>query len=214
MKRLIIIIFLGCSSFLFSQNIFLNTGVNLTTYDYKNSSGGSSENVLSSNGMFYELGYSVPLDFSKRSRGWGRYSRMQFETSFTLNDYNATGGNSLDNYDWKSQYAGLRTGIEYMVFPNNTVTLSVEGSFGFETLLNGKQKIGGETFNLKDSEEFNGLFITPKFGLNAVYNVTEDVGLSGGLHFSKALSMKGESRNENLQFNNTHFSFGITIQAY
>ena len=214
MKRLIIIILLGCSSFLFSQNIFLNTGVNLTTYDYKNSSGGSSENVLSSNGMFYELGYSVPLDFSKRSRGWGRYSRMQFETSFTLNDYNATGGNSLDNYDWKSQYAGLRTGIEYMVFPNNTVTLSVEGSFGFETLLNGKQKIGGETFNLKDSEEFNGLFITPKFGLNAVYNVTEDVGLSGGLHFSKALSMKGESRNENLQFNNTHFSFGITIQAY
>tara|TARA_B100000989_G_scaffold182681_1_gene137380 strand:- start:883 stop:1527 length:645 start_codon:yes stop_codon:yes gene_type:complete len=214
MKRLIIIIFLGCSSFLFSQNIFLNTGVNLTTYDYKNSSGGSSENVLSSNGMFYELGYSVPLDFSKRSRGWGRYSRMQFETSFTLNDYNATGGNSLDNYDWKSQYAGLRTGVEYMVFPNNTVTLSVEGSFGFETLLNGKQKIGGETFNLKDSEEFNGLFITPKFGLNAVYNVTEDVGLSGGLHFSKALSMKGESRNENLQFNNTHFSFGITIQAY
>tara|TARA_B100001027_G_scaffold164671_1_gene116867 strand:- start:190 stop:834 length:645 start_codon:yes stop_codon:yes gene_type:complete len=214
MKRLIIIIFLGCSSFLFSQNIFLNTGVNLTTYDYKNSSGGSSENVLSSNGMFYELGYSVPLDFSKRSRGWGRYSRMQFETSFTLNDYNATGGNSLDNYDWKSQYAGLRTGVEYMVFPNNTVTLSVEGSFGFETLLNGKQKIGGETFNLKDSEEFNGLFITPKFGLNALYNVTEDVGLSGGLHFSKALSMKGESRNENLQFNNTHFSFGITIQAY
>ena len=214
MKRLIIIIFLGCSSFLFSQNIFLNTGVNLTTYEYKNSRGGSSENVLSSNGMFYELGYSVPLDFSKRSRGWGRYSRMQFKTSFTLNDYNATGGNSLDNYDWKSQYAGLRTGIEYMVFPNNTVTLSVEGSFGFETLLNGKQKIGGETFNLKDSEEFNGLFITPKFGLNAVYNVTEDVGLSGGLHFSKALSMKGESRNENLQFNNTHFSFGITIQAY
>lgn len=214
MKRLIIIIFLGCSSFLFSQNIFLNTGVNLTTYDYKNSNGGSSENVLSSNGMFYELGYSVPLDFSRRSRGWGRYSRMQFETSFTLNDYNATGGNSLDNYDWKSQYAGLRTGVEYMVFPNNTVTLSVEGSFGFETLLNGKQKIGGETFNLKDSEEFNGLFITPKFGLNAVYNVTEDVGLSGGLHFSKALSMKGESRNENLQFNNTHFSFGITIQAY
>ena len=214
MKRLIIIIFLGCSSFLFSQNIFLNTGVNLTTYDYKNSNGGSSENVLSSNGMFYELGYSVPLDFSRRSRGWGRYSRMQFETSFTLNDYNATGGNSLDNYDWKSQYTGLRTGVEYMVFPNNTVTLSVEGSFGFETLLNGKQKIGGETFNLKDSEEFNGLFITPKFGLNAVYNVTEDVGLSGGLHFSKALSMKGESRNESLQFNNTHLSFGITIQAY
>ena len=117
MKRLIIIIFLGCSSFLFSQNIFLNTGVNLTTYDYKNSSGGSSENVLSSNGMFYELGYSVPLDFSRRSRGWGRYSRMQFKTSFTLNDYNATGGNSLDNYDWKSNMQGLEPVLSTWFFP-------------------------------------------------------------------------------------------------
>ena len=214
MKKIITIIFLGFSSFSFSQNIFFNTGVNLTTYDYKNTSGGSSENILSSNGIFYELGYGVPLDFSRRSRGWGRYSRLMFKTSFSLNNYNATGGNTLDNYDWKSQYIGLRTGVEYMLFPNNTLTLSVESSFGFETLLNGKQKIGGETFNLKDSEEFNGLFITPKLGLNAVYNVTEDVGLTGGLHFSKALSMKGEPAGENLQFNNTHFSFGIIIQAY
>jgi len=214
MKKIITIIFLGFSSFSFSQNIFFNTGVNLTTYDYKNTSGGSSENILSSNGIFYELGYGVPLDFSRRSRGWGRYSRLMFKTSFSLNNYNATGGNTLDNYDWKSQYIGLRTGVEYMLFPNNTLTLSVESSFGFETLLNGKQKIGGETFNLKDSEEFNGLFITPKLGLNAVYNVTEDVGLTGGLHFSKALSMKGEPAGENLQFNNTHFSFGIIVQAY
>jgi len=51
-------------------------------------------------------------------------------------------------------------------------------------------------------------------GTKALYNVTEDVGLTGGIHFSKALSMKGESGGEKLQFNNTHFSFGVIIQAY
>ena len=66
---------------MWTNNLF-NTGVNNTTYDYKNSMGGSSDNVLSSNGAFYELGYGIPLDFSRRSRGWGRYSRMIFKTSF------------------------------------------------------------------------------------------------------------------------------------
>ena len=51
---------------------------------------------------------------------------MMFKTSFSLNNYNATGGNTLDNYDWKSQYIGLRTGVEYMIFPNSSVTASVE----------------------------------------------------------------------------------------
>ena len=214
MKKTLVFLLMVSSPFLCGQTIFFNTGVNNTTYDYKNSMGGSSDNVLSSNGAFYEIGYGIPLDFSRRSRGWGRYSRMMFKTSFSLNNYNATGGNTLDNYDWKSQYIGLRTGVEYMIFPNSSVTASVEGSFGFETLLNGKQKIGGETFDLKDNEEFNGLFVAPKLGLNVLYNVTEDVGLTGGIHFSKALSMKGESGGEKLQFNNTHFSFGVIIQAY
>ena len=51
-------------------------------------------------------------------------------------------------------------------------------------------------------------------GVNILYNVTEDVGLGGGIHFSKALSMKGETEGEKLQFNNTILSFGIIIQAY
>ena len=214
MKNIFTFLLLFASPFVFGQTIYFNTGINMTSYDYKNSGGGTNSNVLSSNGVFYELGYGIPLDYSGRSRGWGRYSRMLFKTGLSLNNYNATGGNTLDNYDWSSQYIGLRTGVEYMLFPNSSVTASIEGGVGFETLLSGKQKIGGETFNLKDNDEFNGLFITPKLGLNVLYNVTEDVGLSGGLHFSKALTMKGESAGEKLQFNNTHFSFGIIIQAY
>ena len=201
-------------SYNYSQTVFFNTGVNMTTYDYQNSEGNSNNNVTSSNGAFYELGYGIPLDYSGRSRGWGRYSKLFFKTSIKLNNYNATGGNTLDNYDWKAQYIGLNTGLEYLLFDNSSVSASVEGRLGFETLLNGKQKIGGETYNLKDNEEFNGLFITPKMGINILYNVTEDVGLGGGIHFSKALSMKGETEGEKLQFNNTILSFGIIIQAY
>ena len=67
---------------------------------------------------------------------------------------------------------------------------------------------------LKESDEFNGLFVTPKIGINIIYNVTEDVGLSGGIHFSKALSMRGEIEGEKLQFNNSVLSFGVIVQAF
>lgn len=214
MKNSLICSLLFFISFNYSQTVFLNTGINMTTYDYKNSDGNSNKNLSSSNGIFYELGYGIPIDYTRRSRGWGRYSKLLFKTSLNLNSYNGTGGNTIDNYDWKSQYIGLKTGLEYHLFDNSSVTASLEGSFGFETLLNGKQKIGGKTYDLKESDEFNGLFVTPKIGINIIYNVTEDVGLSGGIHFSKALSMRGEIEGEKLQFNNSVLSFGVIVQAF
>jgi hypothetical protein len=214
MKKLLYIFFIIISSYGYGQNVFFNTGVNITTYDYENSSGGTSDNLQSSTGSFYEIGYAIPIYFSNRSRGWGRYSRLKFKTSFTLNNYNATGGNSLDNYDWKTQYMGLRTNLEFFIWKSDYFSGTIDGGVGFEFLGRGKQKIGGETFDLKSNDEFNSLFLTPKLGFNFVYNVTEDVGLSAGFNLSKATSSKGGNGGENVQFNNSQISFGINIQVY
>ena len=47
-----------------------------------------------------------------------------------------------------------------------------------------------------------------------MYNVTEDVGLSAGFNLSRAMSSKGNSEGEKLQFNNSQISFGVVIQVY
>ena len=214
MKNLILIYFLFCLSLCQSQSIFFKTGINNTTYDYENTSGGTSDNLQSSTGSFYEIGFAIPIDFSNRSRGYGRFSRLKFKTSFTINNYNATGGNNLDNYDWKSQYMGLRTNVEYFIWKSDYFSGTIDGGFGFEFLSRGKQKIGGETFDLKSNDEFNSLFLTPKLGVNFVYNVTEDVGLSAGFNLSRAMSSKGNSEGEKLQFNNSQISFGVLIQVF
>ena len=214
MKKLVFLFLLLITSFIQGQNVFFNTGVNITTYDYENSSGGTSDNLQSSTGSFYEIGYAIPIDFANRSRGWGRYSRLKFKTSFTLNNYNATGGNNLDNYDWESQYMGLRTNVEFFIWKSDFFSGTIDGGVGFEFLSRGKQKIGGETFDLKSNDEFNSLFLTPKLGFNFVYNVTDDVGLSAGFHLSKATSSKGSNGGEKVQFNNSQVGFGIIIQVY
>ena len=213
MRKLIIVFILFFSYSLSSQSAFFNTGLNTTSYDYKNSKGESNSNVQSSNGNFYEIGYSFPLEISERSRTFGRYSRLHFKTGLTLNQYNATGGNTIDNYEWDSQYLGLRSDLEYYILGADLLALSVDGGIGFEFLLNGKQKIGGNTYDLKDSDEFNGLYFTPRIGLNLSVNITNEVALIGGYNFSKAIS-SSKSGNESVSFNNNQLRFGIIIQTY
>ena len=213
MRKLIIVSILFFSYSLSSQSAFFNTGLNTTSYDYKNSKGESNSNVHSSNGNFYEIGYSFPLEISERSKTFGRYSRLHFKTGLTLNQYNATGGNTIDNYEWDSQYLGLRSDLEYYILGADLLALSVDGGIGFEFLLNGKQKIGGNTYDLKDSDEFNGLYFTPRIGLNLSVNITNEVALIGGYNFSKAIS-SSKSGNESVSFNNNQLRFGIIIQTY
>mgnify|MGYP001374805375 FL=1 len=213
MKKLIIISILFFSYSLSSQTAFFNTGLNTTSYDYKNSEGNSNENIKSSNGTFFEIGYSFPIEFSRRTRSFGRYSRLHFKTGLSLNQYNATGGNSIDNYDWKSQFIGLRSDLEYFIFAADFLSVSVDGGLGLEVFLNGKQKIGGNTYNLKDSDEFNGLFFTPRVGINLSVNVSEEVALMGGFNLSKAIS-PSKSNQESVSFNNSQFRFGVIIQVY
>ena len=125
MKNFIYLSALLFSSIIGAQNVFFNTGVNMTTYDYSNSSGKNNNNIQSSNGAFYEMGYGIPLQFNSRYRG--RYSITKIKMSLTLNEYNATGGNSLDNYDWKTQYLGFRTNLEYFILDTDFFTLALDG---------------------------------------------------------------------------------------
>ena len=213
MKKIITTLFVFVSFCLSGQYAYFNTGVNMTNYDYKNSQGTTNDNLKSSSGSYFEIGYGMPLD-NNRSGGSRGYSKLKLKTGLSLSQYNATGGNTFDNYDWETQYLGLRAHVEYIVLANYNFTASVDGGFGFETLLSGNQKIGGTTYNLSENDEFKGLFISPKFGVNVIFNVSEAVGLSGGFHYMKSVRMKGAVNGESLSFNTTQLNFGVIVQLY
>ena len=213
MKYLINIFIILLSVNIFGQHAYFNTGLNMTKYDYKNSDGDINNNLKSSSGSHFEIGYGFPLD-GQRSRGSRAYSKLKLKGGLSISQYNTTGGNTFDNYDWKTQYLGLRAHVEYYLLRNDNFSSSIDGGFGIETLINGKQKIGGTTYDLSENDEFKGLFFTPKLGLNLIFNVAESVGLYGGIHFLRSLRMKGAVNGESLSFNTTQISFGILIQLY
>jgi len=212
MKKVIYLMFLFFSVGLFSQVVLFKTGLNMTTYNYTNSKNKTNNNIESSTGTFYELGLSLPIKTGKygKRRGYGRLSKLYATSSVTLNQYNATGGNNVDSYSWDTNYLGWSNYLNYSLFDyKKFIDISLKGGLGISTIIHGKQKIGGETFDLKYNNEFNGMWLSPIFGFNIKYDLFEETYLSLGYDFSKVISTNKSS--ENLSFFNRQLSFGILI---
>jgi opacity protein-like surface antigen len=90
----------------------------------------------------------------------------------------------------------------------NGLQASVNGGLGISSLIYGKQNINGEYLDLSSQKEFSGIWVAPKLGLTASYNVDNDIYLSLGYAYSKSFSLSN-STDEKLSFNNSQIQFGV-----
>ena len=197
----------------FSQSLVFKTGLNFTDYDYKNSKNITNSNIDSSTGSFYEIGYIFEIrtgNFRKRARCSLCVSELNYTSSLSLNQYNAKGGNNIDQYSWDANYIGWNNYINYSFLSQKQfLDISIKGGLGIAAIINGKQQMGGQIFDLKYNREFNGLWIYPTIGLNIRYDLFNQTYLSLGYDFTKLFSLNKNS--ESLSFNNKQLGFGILI---
>ncbi|MDC1195331.1 outer membrane beta-barrel protein [Flavobacteriaceae bacterium] len=157
-------------NFTYSQEAYFSMGRNFTTYDYTNSEGNSNDNIEGSSGAAYELGYVFSLG-----------DKLGLAAGLTLNEFNATGGNQVNNYSWETNYLGVQGIAKYAILDNlSGFGLNVNAGVNFNHIVNGKQKINGQTFDLTDNDEFKGLFVQPIIGLDAKYQINDTFALGLG----------------------------------
>ena len=201
MKQLIsIALIVFALNFSSAQEVYLNVGRNFTTYDYTNSQGEENPNIESSSGASYEVGYIFPMG-----------DKFGIAAGITLDQYNATGGNMVNNYSWDTNYLGLQGMAKYKVLDASTSPFSVNINAGvnFNHIVSGEQKINGQTFKLTGEDEFKGLFIKPILGLDVQYFLLDNTAIGIGYHYSKNFGLS--SGDEDLNFNNNQLQFGILI---
>jgi len=187
-------------NFTYSQEAYFSMGRNFTTYDYTNSEGNSNDNVEGSSGAAYELGYVFSLG-----------DKLGLAAGLTLNEFNATGGNQVNNYSWETNYLGVQGILKYAILDNlSGFGLNVNGGVNFNHIVNGKQKINGQTFDLTDNDEFKGLFVQPIIGLDAKYQISETFALGLGYHYSKNFGLTN-STPQKLNFNNSQLQFNLIM---
>ena len=175
-------------------------GRNFTTYDYTNSEGNSNDNIEGSSGAAYELGYVFSLG-----------DKLGLAAGLTLNEFNATGGNQVNNYSWETNYLGVQGILKYAILDNlSGFGLNINGGVNLNHIVNGKQKINGQTFDLTDNDEFKGLFVQPIIGLDAKYQISETFALGLGYHYSKNFGLTN-STPQKLNFNNSQLQFNLVM---
>lgn len=198
MKKLLLLTWLvGTFQYLQAQEIYFQTGKNFTNYDYKDNNG-STPDLQAGSGNFYEIGYQFRLNNEK----------LKYTIGLNLNEYNAIGGNMAATYSWNTQYLGVQNTLSYAFMNFSGFETSIQGGLGIATLIYGKQNLNGQYLDLSSQKEFSGLLLTPKLGLQASYNVENDIIISFGYGFSKSFNVTN-SMEEKLSFNSHQIQFGV-----
>jgi hypothetical protein len=202
MKHLFLTVLIALGyNVLSAQVVYLNIGRNFTTYDYTDSQLNDNSNLESSSGGSYEMGYIANSVLG---------DKVDIAAGLTLDQYNATGGNMVNNYSWNANYLGLQSVLKYNIL-DCPVAINANAGVNFNHIISGEQKINGQTFDLKAEEEFKGLFVKYTIGLEVQYYLINDVAIAIGYNFIKNYGLS--SGDENLNFNNRQLQFSIFIST-
>ena len=117
----------------------------------------------------------------------------------------------VNNYSWETNYLGVQGILKYAILDNlSGFGLNINGGVNLNHIVNGKQKINGQTFDLTDNDEFKGLFVQPIIGLDAKYQINETFALGLGYHYSKNFGLTN-STPQKLNFNNSQLQFNLIM---
>lgn len=175
-----------------AQSLYFGYGNNTTSYVYKTSGGETLDIFSSDTGSAFELGVAFELD---------RRATMNYTAGLSLNAYNATASEVNDFYTWETKYLGLVQGFEYGVFkPVETISFHVNAQLGLHTMVSGTQTTNGLVTDLKDEDDFKGLFIQPGLGAGLSYALDPKIRFSLGYMYATVFQTK--SNDESLRFNN------------
>ena len=194
-KYLLIILIITYHSY--SQEVFFESGMNFTTYNYSDANGSSNDNIEPGTGVYLRAGLG----------SIGYNSNVSFGIS--LNQLNANGGNTFDIYDWKVTHLGLFA--QWCKFFNRNETLGFNVGLEFSTMISGKQVLGQNNYKLSDYNEFNGLWTSPRFGIGYQIVSTRSVLMEVGYSFLLGLNISGNS-DESLSFS-TH-QIGLKLNLF
>jgi hypothetical protein len=198
MKKLLAVVFFVCFyQNIQAQEIYMQTGKNFTSYNFKSDNETSSD-LQSGSSNFYEIGYIMPLD----------NKNLKYAIGLCLNEYDAIGGDATNYYSWKTQYMGVQNTLSFAFLNVSGFETSINAGLGVVTLIYGKQNLNGQYLDLSSHKEFSGLMLTPTLGLQASYNVENDIVLSFGYGFSKSYNVTNTTE-EKLSFNTHQIQFGV-----
>jgi hypothetical protein len=205
-KSLTLLVFLLLVQTVFTQELYLNTGKNFTSYigSYKNPLLDSSNKIYNS-GNSYEVG----MLFNKN------HSAISYAVGINLNEYNLSYAipSTSVRYDWQTQYVGIQNSLVYDILNSgsrdNAVKIYTKLGLNSSFLVNGYQNANGIHYQIKDNEDYKKFIFQPFLGVQVVYSVSDECNINAG--YQASIVNIGKDIGNTFNYFNQQIQFGISF---
>lgn len=203
-KQLLIVLFIISSVSAFAQQLYMEYGSTISSFDYENSQGQPLDNLLSRSKSYFGMGYRQVINKEKT---------LFLALGLSFNNYGAIGSeSSIDNYfAWDVSYLGIEAGLDYQLFQLRDLSFFISGSVASEFLVRGNQTINNDVFNLVGEEEFNNNILFFRAGITMQYPISNSTAIFAGYSYGKSVLISSGENAEKLKLGAHQFGIGFII---
>jgi hypothetical protein len=207
MKKITLAFFILVATSTFAQQIYIEGGKTISSFDYKNSEGDRFDNLQATPHSFMTLGYRNQI-FAKK---------LNISLGMRYAGYGAMGSDdSIGNYmAWDVNYLELNTGLDYGLFNINKAQFYMKGVVSVAFLLQGTQTINNRVINLKNQDDFDKAVFDFRAGFGFSHPISNNLSFYAQYMHGRSLTLKEgtavTSDQEVLRYVSDNVSFGFLI---
>ena len=208
MKKITLIIFILGSSVMCAQQMYLERGKTISSFDYKNSLGNSLDNLQSTSNSSMSLGFRNKFLLKK----------LNLSAGFSYAGYGAIGSDdAVGNFmEWDLNYLELNAALDYNLFKMNNLQFYIKGAASAGFLVQGTQTLNNQVFNLKNQDDFDKTVFDFRAGFGAALPISTSVSIymqyMRGKSFNLAEGTAVTSDQEEIRIVSDNISFGLFIE--
>lgn len=201
MKKITLALLLLIATTSFAQQLYIEGGKTMSSFDYRNSQGNSLENLQSTANSYMAAGYRSQL----------LTKNLNIALGINYAGYGAIGSDdAVGNYmEWDLNYAGLNLYLDYHLFNIKKANIYIKGGMLAAFFVQGTQTLNNAVIDLKGSDDFDTTMIGMQVGAGFLHPITDN--LSFYVQYLYGKSMDVAKGDETLKIKSGNVSFGLLI---
>ncbi|AMC11463.1 hypothetical protein Lupro_09380 [Lutibacter profundi] len=207
MKKITLLLLVLVATSAFAQQIYIEGGKTLASFDYKNSQGDRIDNLQATPHSFMTVGYRDQLFIKNLNISLG--------TSYA--GYGAIGSDdAVGNYmEWDVNYLEFNIGLDYKLFKIKKAQFYIKGTASMAFFVQGTQTINYKVIDLKSQDDFDKTVFDFRAGFGFLHPISENLGFYVQYMRGKSLKLKEGTAvtndQEELRYVSDNISFGLLI---
>lgn len=207
MKKITLAFFILVATTAFSQQIYIEGGKTMSSFDYKNSQGERLDNLQATSHSFMTLGYRNQIFMEN----------LHISLGASYAGYGAIGSDdTVGNYmEWDINYVEFNTGLDYELFKIKETTFYLKGTASMGFLLQGTQTINNRVIDLKGQDNFDKTVFDFRAGFGFLQPISYNLSFYAQYMHGKSFTLKEgtavTSDQEELRYVSDNVSLGLLI---